>query len=406
MLPKTGMPLREWASLPEVAVGRIRRRHPVNTPGNAFEVVLLAASLLVAFLAFQRVGGPGAGILVAAVGLGAFIQIGHPSIPMAIAVAGLLLVRSAPATDPTRSWLSFARQLTVVLAGYILYEFARFNVISERAPAIRNATRVVDFEKSLGSFLEPDLQRMVNSSNWLTHSFNAFYSHGFLAVVAGTILWLYFASPERYRLYRNALGLSTVLAITIIVLYPTAPPRLLPGLGIEDTVVALGGEHSFANEFAAIPSLHVGWLSLTGYVLALPYRGRRFWAVALLPGLAMETTVIVTGNHYWVDGAVGTVLAVGPALVMHHWRSLAQMPARTATWLAAHRPGPAGSRHVRSTVLSLGGLFLYLGVAHSCGRASPTSGATSSSRSARRSSCSSPGRLSSPAKVDSQASPT
>ncbi len=335
----------------------------VHTPGNAFEAVLLALVLLVALLAFWRVAGRGTGLLAAAVGLGAFVQIGHPSIPMAIAVAGLLLARSAPATGRTRSWLPFARELAVVFAGFVLYEIARFNVVAERAPAVRNATRVVDFEKAIGSFFEPDLQRIATSSDWLTHTFNAFYSHGFLAVVAGAILWLYFASPERYRLYRNALGLSTVLAIGLIVLFPTAPPRLFAGLGVEDTVVQLGREHSFANEFAAIPSLHVGWLSLTGYVLALPYRRWRFWTIALLPGLAMQTTVIVTGNHYWVDGVIGTLISVGPAIVIRHSRPISALPGRTRSWLATHRPGPAGARRVQGAVLTLGGLFLYLGAA-------------------------------------------
>lgn len=335
----------------------------VHTPGNAFEAVLLAVVLLTAFFAFRRVAGPGTGFLAAAVGLGAFVQIGHPSIPMAIAVAGLLLVRTASATGPARSWLPFARELAVVCAGFFLYEIARFNVVAERAAAVRNATRVVDFETSIGSFFEPDLQRMATPADWLTHTFNAFYSHGFLAVVAGVILWLYFASPERYRLYRNALGLSTLMAVVLIALYPVAPPRLLPGLGIEDTVVQLGREHSFANEFAAIPSLHVGWLSLTGYVLALPYRRWKFWAIALAPGLAMQTTVIVTGNHFWLDGVIGTLISVGPAVAMHHWRPIAAFPRRGRSWLATHRPGPAGARRVKLTVLTLGGLFLYLGVA-------------------------------------------
>ncbi|MBE0611491.1 MAG: phosphatase PAP2 family protein, partial [Dehalococcoidia bacterium] len=193
----------------------------VHTPGNAFEAVLLAALLLVAFLAFRRVAGLATGVLAAAVGLGAFVQIGHPSIPMAIAVAGLLLVWRVPATDRTRSWQPFARELAIVFAGFVLYEVARFNVVSAPGPAVRNADRVVGFEKAFGAFFEPDLQRIFTSTDWLTHSFNAFYSHGFLAVVAGVILWLYFASPERYRLYRNALGLSTVLAIVLIVLFPT-----------------------------------------------------------------------------------------------------------------------------------------------------------------------------------------
>lgn len=332
----------------------------VNAPGNAFEAALLAASLAVVLVAFRRVASGSAALLVAASGLAGFIQTGHPSIPMALAAAGLLLLRHPPAPGRVAP---FARQLGLVMAGFLAYEFARFQVVAESAPAMRNAERVVDFERALGSFFEPHLQSLLTSSDWLTHAFNAFYSHGFLAVVAATIVWLYFASPERYRLYRNALGLSTVFAIAIIVAFPTAPPRLMPGLGIDDTVVALGREHAFANEYAAIPSLHVGWLSLTGYVLALPYRGRRFWATALLPGLAMETTVIVTGNHYWVDGVIGTIIAVLPALASRHRDLLRTIPARARAWLEAHRPGPAGARRVRATVLSLGGLFLYLGVA-------------------------------------------
>lgn len=333
----------------------------LNTPGNAFEAALLVASLAVVFASFRSATTTAIALLVTASGLAGFIQTGHPSISMAVALAGLLLLRHRP-IDP-RGASAFARQLATVMAGFLAYEVARFQVVSEPQPAMRNATRVVDFERALGTFVEPDFQSLLTRADWLTHSFNAFYSHGFLAVVAGTIVWLYFASPERYRLYRNALGLSTIFALALIMAFPTAPPRLMPELGIDDTVVSLGREHAFANEYAAIPSLHVGWLSLTGYILALPYRGRRFWAIALLPGIAMQTTVIVTGNHYWVDGVIGTIIAVLPALALRHWNLLRATPGHTRAWLEAHRPGPAGARRVRFTVLSLGGLFLYLGVA-------------------------------------------
>jgi hypothetical protein len=333
----------------------------VNAPGNAFEAALLSASLAVVLVAFRGATTGATAILVAASGLAGFIQTGHPSIPMALAVAGLLLLRHRPVDQGAVA--PFARQLGIVMAGFLAYEIARFQVVAESAPAVRNAERVVDFERAFGSFFEPRLQSLFTSTGWSTHAFNAFYSHGFLAVVAATIVWLYFASPERYRLYRNALGLSTVFAIAIIVVFPTAPPRLMPELGIDDTVVSLGREHAFANEYAAIPSLHVGWLSLTGYVLALPYRRSRFWTIGLIPGLAMQTTVIVTGNHYWVDGVIGTLISVGPALVIRHWQPLVAIPRCTASWVARHRPGPAGARRVQITVLSLGGLFLYLGLA-------------------------------------------
>lgn len=335
----------------------------VNSPDSVLEAVLLAASILVTFFAFRRVAGPVVGALAAALAVGAFLQVGHWSIPMGIAAAGALLVRGGDRHADRRGWLRFAVQLLVVLAGFLLYELARFEVVSEPEPAIRNANRVVDFERSIGSFLERDLQQWLTGPELVTRAFNLAYSHGFLPLVVATILWLYFADYERYRIYRNALGLSTVFAIILIVLHPTAPPRLMSGLGIIDTVVTLEHESRFANEFAAIPSLHVGWFSLTGYVLALPYRGARFWTIALLPGLAMQTTVIVTGNHYWIDGVIGTVISVGPALVIRHWRPLSATPGRLRSWIAARRPGTPGVRRVRLTVLTLGGLFLYLGLA-------------------------------------------
>lgn len=333
----------------------------LNTPGNAFEAVLLAASLAVVLVTFRRATTTATALLVAAAGLAGFIQTGHTAIPIALAVPGMLLLLQRPVHPGGAA--AFARQLATVMAGFLAYEIARFEVVSEPGPAMRNAARVVDFERALGTFFERDLQSLLTRADWLTHAYNTFYSHGFLAVIAGTLVWLYFASPERYRLYRNALGLSTVFAIVLIMAFPTAPPRLVPGLGIDDTVVSLGREHTFANEYAAIASLHVGWLSLTGYVLALPYRGRRFWLVALLPGIAMETTVIATGNHYWVDGVIGTTISVLPALALRHWSLLRAAPGRARGWLGAHRPGPAGARRVRFTVLSLGGLFLYLGAA-------------------------------------------
>lgn len=335
----------------------------VNAPGNAFEAALLAMSLVAAFLAFRRVAGLPAGVLASCVALGAFIQVGHPSIPMAIAFSGALLVWNGHVHSERRAWLPFAVQLMIVLAGFLLYELARFNVVSEPGPAIRNANRVVDFERATGTFFEPGLQQWLTGPEWVTRTFNFAYSHGFLPLVAGAIIWLYFASPERYRLYRNALGLSTIFAIMLIALHPTAPPRLLPELGIVDTVKTLDHENRFANEFAAIPSLHVGWFALTGYVLALPYGRWRFWTVALLPGIAMQTAVIATGNHYWIDGVIGTVISVGPAMVMRHREPLVALPGRAGSWLARHRPGPAGARRARFTILSLGGLVLYLGAA-------------------------------------------
>ena len=48
-----------------------------------------------------------------------------------------------------------------------------------------------------------------------------------------------------------------------------APPRLVPEAGIIDSFAARGREQIFVNQYAAIPSLHVGWLAACGVLVAL-----------------------------------------------------------------------------------------------------------------------------------------
>jgi hypothetical protein len=70
-----------------------------------------------------------------------------------------------------------------------------------------------------------------------------------------------------------------------------------------------------------MPSLHVGWaLALAVSVIAVT-RGRWRWAWLLHPALTL-LVVVVTGNHYWVDGIVaaallGMVLLVCPSPGRH-----------------------------------------------------------------------------------------
>ncbi|MCL6643452.1 MAG: phosphatase PAP2 family protein [Dehalococcoidia bacterium] len=327
-----------------------------HLPSHPLEGAVTLAALIVAAGAWRRVGGPAAAGLAAAGAAGAFVQVGHPAIPLAIAGVGVLHARRGRRIAPR----AFARETAIVLAGFLAYEAARFQVVSEPEPAIRNARRIVDLEAAFGLFRERELQQLLAGPGPVTAAWNVIYSHALLAVVIGALLWLAVADPARYRLYRNALGISTVLAIALIAWYPVAPPRLVPGLGIDDTVVAAGDVHRFANEYAAIPSLHVGWLALTGWILALPLRGRARPAVMLGPGLGMLLVVIVTGNHFWLDGVAGVAVTIGPALVLRRRAGIAGF-LREAAAALPRIPAAAASPRGRVTTLALGGLFLYLG---------------------------------------------
>ncbi len=98
-------------------------------------------------------------------------------------------------------------------------------------------------------------------------------------------------------------------------LYPTAPPRLT-GLGYADPVAGgLLGDAArptgVADELAAMPSFHVGWLLLVSLVVAGVVRTSAARRVVLaLPGL-MAVAIVATGNHWVLDVPPGVLLALG-----------------------------------------------------------------------------------------------
>jgi hypothetical protein len=114
---------------------------------------------------------------------------------------------------------------------------------------------------------------------------------------------------------------SVGIASVIHVLLPMAPPRLVEGLGISDTVGLSGGhdEGSFMgisfNPYAAMPSMHVGWSLLIGVAGFRAARSRPLRAFFAVHPAVMTLTVVATGNHYLLDAVAGATV-VGTALLL------------------------------------------------------------------------------------------
>ena len=113
---------------------------------------------------------------------------------------------------------------------------------------------------------------------------------------------------------------------------PTAPPRLLPEAGLVDTM-ALYSQTSYqaqgvgplVNAYAALPSLHFGWALLIAMALwmARPAGGRGVAVAGTLGLLLMSgqlVSIVVTGNHFLLDAAVGAAVAGAGVLVALGWR--------------------------------------------------------------------------------------
>lgn len=213
-------------------------------------------------------------------------------------------------------------QLVVAAGGYIVYSLSVGAVQwagAERARAslaVADARHIVDFERLLGIFREHQLQSLIINSDFWMQFFNAVYMWAHLPLIIVLAVWLYVRHRAHFRLTRNAVLISGAIALITFQIFPVAPPRLVPELHFVDTAAKVSGVYDtvepkvFFNPFAAVPSMHVGWVLLMGLNVFL-YAGIRplRWLGLALPAF-MALAVVVTGNHYFLDAATGVLAAL------------------------------------------------------------------------------------------------
>lgn len=209
-----------------------------------------------------------------------------------------------------------ALELGLWAALYPAYLLIRGSSIEQGSNAVSHAWSLIDLERATGLFHEADVQSTFHP---VVQLLSAYYLVGFGPLIAAVLVWLGLRHRELYRSLRTLLLTSLGLAVIGYVAYPTAPPRLLPGISISDTVGLSGHDHGSVagirfNPYAAMPSMHVGWSILVG-VFGFRAAGSRWLkAFFVLHPFLMVITVTATGNHYFVDalgGAAAVLLAVG-----------------------------------------------------------------------------------------------
>lgn len=241
-----------------------------------------------------------------------------------------------------RTWLSFIAQvvLVVILGSADDIAHALTGQNSMRV-ALDNALRVVGFENAHDLWIEPALQTffththdffgMVVGYAQMIPFFNAMYGLGHVGITFAFALWMFLYRRPLFAFVRNIFLFTNALAILTYEVFPLAPPRLASGLRYDghpfhfvDTVFSLGSGLKLGfNEFAAMPSLHVGWSLIVALTLFMVVRSRVLRFAVLLYPVLMLTTVIVTGNHYVADafGAlVALAIATAVALSLEWWR--------------------------------------------------------------------------------------
>jgi membrane-associated phospholipid phosphatase len=224
----------------------------------------------------------------------------------------LAIARTRGAAQRLRLGTGWRRQLALFGAAYVVYNLARWIFAGDITPAREHARWIVELERAAGVAVEGSVQRTLDTGVWSWLLSDVYLAAQFV-VVPGALIWLYRRRPQVYRGLRNTLLATWLIAVPIFALFPVAPPRLAD-MGIVDTVseqagVALTGRSTiFYNQFAAVPSLHVGFAVAVGIAFAVALRWRWAKLLALLWGPLVSLSVVATGNHYFFDIAAGLVV--------------------------------------------------------------------------------------------------
>ncbi|WP_097967499.1 phosphatase PAP2 family protein [Streptomyces sp. or20] len=245
-------------------------------------------------------------------------------------------------TEPTdqepdiRARPPLVREFLLVAGLFLAYKFGRQAANGHVEEAFRNAGNVWDLERALHLPGEGAVQGLLLlHSQTLIHAANTYYAAVHFPATALFLVWLYWRRPRHYVRSRRVLAALTGAALVLHLLFPLAPPRMLPAAGLVDTGQVYGptvygqtpATDTMANQFAAMPSLHVGWAVMVAVGLIVATRSRWRWLWLLHPALTL-LVVVGTANHYWLDAiVVGAMLAV--ALVVFRLPPAARtVPAR------------------------------------------------------------------------------
>jgi membrane-associated phospholipid phosphatase len=249
------------------------------------------------------------------------------------------------ATTPAARRVRLLPQIAVVAAAVAVYFLVRGATHSDPAVAVENAHRIIGWERWLGIYHEPALQRDLAASGAVRTVLNWVYIWGHWPVIVAAFLILARRNPAVYYRLRNAMMLSGAIGFAFFALFPVAPPRLAD-LGMADTVTLTSHAYRvlqpamFTNQFAAMPSLHAGWNLLIGLAILAAARRPLAKAVGVVLPMAMIATVVLTANHYILDVVVGVALTTTCWLVVAlPWRTYGR---RLVVRL---KPAGTGGRH-------------------------------------------------------------
>ena len=246
----------------------------------------------------------------------------------------------------------FSREIIALVTLFACYKYGRSFAVHDVSVAYQNADSVWQFERFLHLPSELAAQHALLAAQWLVEFANTYYLVAHFPATIGCLVWMYLRRPEIYPAVRRAIIGMTTVALICHLAFPLAPPRMLPDLGFRDLPAEFGpnvyskapGEDGLVNQYAAMPSLHVGWAVLVAAAFIAATRSKWRWLWLLHPTIT-TMSVVCTANHYWIDGIAACIVLAAMTMVFEQlqwFRLYRLLPERFRPKPLAGNLGPGG----------------------------------------------------------------
>lgn len=259
----------------------------------------------------------------------------------ALAVASVAL-RMVPSRH-ARLVAPFAFEAAILALLYSMWQLAGSWSVTGYASAIDRAHWIMGFERHLPLPTELSMQHLILGHPLLVQGANLYYDSMHFTTMLIFLVWLFVRYRDQYRPVRATMAWATAVCL-VVQLIPVAPPRMLPGF--VDTAM-LYNQSVYSNglavdQLSAMPSVHVAWAAVVGWYAVKIGTSRWRW-LAVGHTAATVFCVVVTANHWWLDGIVASLILVAAAW----WRHGLSLAARSliARWRARERAPVSEPEH-------------------------------------------------------------
>jgi hypothetical protein len=235
----------------------------------------------------------------------------------ATVVAIIMLVVFAVTRPIGKRWSRFisaaAFETAIVCALFALWQAANQLTRGHTTGGLERGRAIWHAERWMHMLNELAVQNWIIDHPRIVKASNYYYDTMHLTLMVVFLIWLWLRHRDRYPYFRNMIAAFTAMSL-LIQMIAVAPPRLIGGTGMIDTAQVYGQSvyavfGDLSDQYAAMPSIHVGWAILISYAVVKVSPSRFRW-LAILHGAITSFVVVATANHYWLDGIAAVALLV------------------------------------------------------------------------------------------------